>query len=69
MPRKIWTRPTNPTRAVAAALGISRRQLRDAIHAIKRDAALRPDDNVSIWDDGAVTDDQDVWIGNIYDEI
>ena len=69
MAQKIWSRPGNPNRAVAHALGISRERLRNAIHAIKHDAGLRPGDTVSIWDDGSVTDDTDVCIGNVYDEI
>jgi hypothetical protein len=44
-------------------------QLSDAIHAIKDGTGLRPRHNVKIWNDGSVTDDQDVWLGNIYDEI
>jgi hypothetical protein len=67
--RVIWSRPGNPTRAVATALGISLPQLGDAIHAIKEAVGLRPRDNVRIWDDGSVTDDRNVWIGDIYDEI
>ena len=67
--QKIWTRPSNPTRAVANELGITRAQLGDALHAIKKNARLRPRDNVSIWDDGSVMDAQDEVIGNIYDEI
>jgi hypothetical protein len=54
---------------VAAALGITRAQLGRAIHVIKHDAGLLPPDNVTIWDDGTVTVDSDVQIGNIYDEI
>jgi len=53
---------------MAQRLGISRVQLGEALHRIKRDAGLRPSDQVSIWDDGSVTDDRDVWIGNVYDE-
>jgi hypothetical protein len=67
--RKIWSRPGNPTNAVAAVLRVTRIQLGDAIHVIKDDAGLRPDDRVTIWDDGSVTDDADACIGNIYDEI
>jgi hypothetical protein len=66
---RIWSRPGNPTNAAAAALGITRPELRYAIHRIKKNARLRPNHNVSIWDDGSVTDDRDVWLGNIYDEI
>jgi len=54
---------------VANELGITRAQLGDALHAIKKNARLRPRDNVSIWDDGSVMDAQDEVIGNIYDEI
>jgi len=66
---KIWTRPDNPSPAVATSLGISRRQLGRAIHRIKRYAGLAPADDVTIWDDGAVTVGDDVEIGNIHDEI
>jgi hypothetical protein len=67
MARKIWSRPGNPTRAVAEALGITRPQLGYAIHRIKKKARLRPRDDVILWDDGTVTDDRDGWIGNIYE--
>src|ERR1700693_2995624 len=40
--RIIWSRPGNPTRRVATALGITLPQLGDAIHAIKKNARLRP---------------------------
>lgn len=69
MARVIWSRPGNPARAVATGLGITRAQLGDALHAIKKIARLRPRDDVTIWDDGSVTDAQDEVIGNIYDEI
>jgi hypothetical protein len=69
MARVIWSRPGNPTRAVARRLGIARAQLGDAIHAIKEALGLLPSDDVKVWDDGTVTDDHDVWLGNIYDEI
>jgi len=69
MRRKIWTRPGNPTRGVARTLGITRARLGRAIHRIKRGAGLLPRDNVTIWDDGMVTVDNDVPIGNIYDEV
>jgi len=65
MPRIIWSRPGNPTRGVATALGITLPQLGDAIHAIKKNARLRAHDNVSIGDDGSVTDARDESIGNI----
>jgi hypothetical protein len=69
MPSKVWSRRGNPTRAVARALRITHAQLGDAIHAIKKNARLRPLENVSIWDDGSITDARDELIGNIYDEI
>lgn len=69
MARIIWSSRENPTRAVARALGVRRPQLGDAIHAIKKNARLRPRDNVSIGDDGSVMDAQNEVIGNIYDEI
>jgi hypothetical protein len=69
MPQKIWSRPDNPTRAVARMLRITREQLGRAMHIIKRDAGLLPPDDVTIWDDGTVTVEQDVPICNIYDEI
>jgi hypothetical protein len=67
--RKIWSRPGNPTNAVATALRVGRPHLRYAIHRIKKNARLGPGDDVIIWDDGSVTDDKDVWLGNIHDEI
>jgi hypothetical protein len=67
--RKIWSGPGNPTNAVATALRVTRPDLRYAIHRIKKNARLGPSDDVTIWDDGSVTDDKDVWLGNIYDEI
>jgi hypothetical protein len=54
---------------VAQRLGISRVQLGEALHRIKRDAGLSPSDQVRIWDDGSVMDDGDAWIGNVYDEL
>ena len=69
MQRKIWSQPGNPTRTVATTLGITRAQLGTAIHAIKKNARLRPSDDVIIWDDGSVSDASDEIIGNIYDEI
>ena len=69
MARIIWSRSGNPTRGVATALGISRAQLRSAIHVIKKDARLRPADSVTIWDDGTITGSNDEQLGNIYDEI
>lgn len=68
-PRIIWSRPGNAPNSVATALGITPAQLGDAIHAVKKNARLRPRENVSIWDDGSVTDASDEFIGNIYNEI
>lgn len=69
MARRIWSNPHNPPPWVARRLRITRAQLGAALHTIKREAGLNPADRVSIWDDGSITDDTDVWIGNIYDEI
>jgi len=69
MPQKIWSQPGNPPRAVASTLAITRAQLGNAIHAIKKNARLRPGDDVIIWDDGSVSDVSNEIIGNIYDEI
>jgi hypothetical protein len=69
MPRVIWSRPSNPTDAVAHTLGITPHQLSRGLHRVKENARLRPRDNVKIWDDGTVTDDRNNWIGNIHDEI
>lgn len=62
MPRVIWSRPGNPTRGVARALGISVTDLGDAIHILKDAAGLGPRDRVKIWDDGSVTDDRDALV-------
>jgi hypothetical protein len=67
VPRKLWSNPHNPPASVAHALGISRPQLGAALHKIKRDAGLRPPDRVTIWDNGDITDDAGIWIGNVYD--
>jgi hypothetical protein len=69
MPRIIWSNPGNPPRGVATRLGITRRQLGRAIHRIKNYAGLAPRDHVTIWDDGSVTDEDGVPLGNIQDEI
>lgn len=69
MARIIWSNPGNPPTSVARRLGITRVQLGEAIHTIKNDAGLGPRDRVNIWDDGSITDDMDVWIGNVHDEI
>jgi len=69
MAEKIWASPGNPPTSVARRLGITRPQLREAIHAIKHEAKLGPQDRVTIWDDGTVTDSADDWIGNIHHEI
>jgi len=67
---KIWSGPNNPTASVAHTLGIERWQLRNAIHAIKKDTRLGARDRVTIWDDGSVTSDIDgSWIGDIVTEI
>ena len=67
MPAIIWSSPRNPPSGVATRLGITRQQLRDAIHEIKHDAKLAPTDRVTISDDGSVRDENDVEIGNVYE--
>jgi hypothetical protein len=47
MPWRIWSNPGNPTAGVATQLGISRQQLREAIHKIKRDAKLGATDRIT----------------------
>ncbi|HTT81105.1 MAG TPA: hypothetical protein VMF86_15640 [Stellaceae bacterium] len=69
MPQIIWNQPGNPSRGVAARLGITRDQLRNALHRIKADVKYGPTDRVIIWDDGSVSDDEGEMIGNVYDEI
>ncbi len=69
MPRIIWRNPGNPPRGVATRLGITRHQLGRAIHRIKDYAGLAPGERITIWDDGSVTDENDVPLGNIQDEI
>jgi hypothetical protein len=69
MPQKIWSNPGNPPRGIATRLGITRRELGRAIHKIKDHFGLSPRDRVTIWDDGSVTDENDVPLGNIQDEI
>jgi hypothetical protein len=67
--QRLWSRVDNPPDWVARRLRISRVQLGAALHAIEHDAGLSPRDRVNLWDDGSVTDDGDVWIGNVYDEL
>jgi DNA-binding FadR family transcriptional regulator len=69
MARIIWSNPGNPTAAVSRRLGITRWQLREALHEIKRKKRLRPGDRVTIYDDGTVTDATGEHLGNIHDEI
>jgi len=69
MPQKVWSSPGNPPRAIATRLGITREQLRYAIHRIKEEVKLGPRDRVKIWDDGSVANEDEGPIGNIYDEI
>jgi hypothetical protein len=65
----IWKQPGNPPQSVSKALGIERWQLRKAIHKIKGVWNLSGTDRVTIYDDGSVTDENDVPLGNIHDEI
>lgn len=68
-PRRLWSSSENPPDRVARQLGVTRVQFSEALHRIKRDAGLSPRDRVNIWDDGSVTDETNVWIGNIHDEL
>ncbi len=65
----IWDKPTSPTRYVSDRLGIERWQLRQALHEIKARSHLRATDRVIIYDDGNVTDESGIEIGNIHDEV
>jgi hypothetical protein len=73
--RRVWSNPHNPPGSVAVEISratgkpLTREQLGEALHAVKREAGLRPHDRVNIYDDGSITDDTDTWIGNVYDEI
>jgi hypothetical protein len=67
--RVIWNKSGNPTSHVSDQLGIERWRLREAIHKIKSSANIRPDEQVTIYDDGTVTDANGEPIGNIHDEI
>ena len=69
MARVIWDRPENPPKYVSDQLGISRRQLGEALHEIKRAGNLRAPDRVVIYDDGMVSDEHGDVLGNIYDEL
>jgi hypothetical protein len=65
----IWSNPGNPTKEVSRALGVERWQLRRALHRIKQGQGLTGRDCVTIWNDGSVTDEHGIVLGNVYDEI
>jgi hypothetical protein len=69
MARKIWSQPGNPPKSVSDTLGIERWQLREAIHKIKSSNGLGSADDITIWDDGSVTDLRGDFCGDILDEI
>jgi hypothetical protein len=75
MARLLWSDRHNPpdgvARDISAATGqpITREQLGEALHKIKRAAGLRPRDRVYVYDDGSIEDDVNGWIGNVYNEI
>jgi hypothetical protein len=69
MSRIIWDRSDNPTQYVSDELGITRSQLRRALHKIKGYSNLGATDRVIIYDDGRVTDANGDDIGNILDEV
>ena len=50
MAHLIWSNAGNPTNTVARQLRISREQLGEAIHTIKRYAGLTPVDRVNTMD-------------------
>ena len=66
--RVIWNRGGNPVAYVSARLGLSEAEVSAAIHAIKAAARLRGADDITIYDNGDVTDANGDEIGNIYDE-
>jgi len=65
----IWDKRGNPTRHVSNALGITRWQLRVAIHKIKARSNLGATDRLIISSDGRVTDINGDEVGNIFDEV
>jgi hypothetical protein len=67
--RKIWSEPANPGNEVARQLGITRSQLRAAIHEIKASNNLSGAERVIIYDDGTVTNEGGEYLGNIHDEL
>lgn len=67
-PKVLWDRGTLPPRYASDRLGISRWELREALHRIKRYARLRGDDLTTIYDNGDVRDAAGNLIGNILDE-
>jgi hypothetical protein len=69
MAERLWSNPGNPPRWVAGRLGVSPWDFSDALHKIKKAAALRGADSVTIWQDGTVADGRGEVIGNIYDEV
>jgi hypothetical protein len=69
MSRIIWDRSGNPTEYVSETLGITRGQLRAALHPPRRAANLGAADRTVIYDDRKVTDANGDDLGNIHDEI
>ncbi len=67
--RIIWDRSDNPTEYVSAVLGITRAQLRAALHKIKGYSNLGATDRTIIYDDSRITDASGDDIGNILDEV
>ena len=66
--RVLWNRSALPTPYVSSKLGISRRELGEAIHEIKALNGLRGDDRITILENGDVEDEYGNLIGNILDE-
>jgi DNA-directed RNA polymerase specialized sigma subunit len=69
MSRIISDRSDSPSNYVSDELGITRSQLRQALHKIKGYGNLGATDRTVKYDDGRVTDANDDDIGNILDEI
>jgi hypothetical protein len=68
MRRIIWDRAGNPARFVSDILRITRWQLREALHLIKRRENIGAQDRIVIYDDGTVMDAHGEDIGNIFNE-
>ncbi len=64
----LWSGGGSPSREVGRYLGTEHYRIRTVIHRLKRAWNLRPDDNIIIYENGDVEDDQGLPLGNICDE-